>query len=175
MGKVSNCRIILATLVFNAQETMIPEFHKLNDQEIELMLKAPILVCILIAGADGNIDRKEIKEAIAIAQNQKKSMTSLTGYFKDLSQDFEDKIKILIQSFPYESTQRTPLVIEELAQLNAIWKKIDPIFAIDFYEMLLTLAEKIASSSGGLWGMKSVGLEEAKYMMLPMVINPSKS
>ncbi len=153
---------------------MIPEFKKLNDQEIELMLKAPILVCILIAGADGNIDRKEIKEAIAVAQKQKKSKTSLSAYFKELSQDFEDKIKILIQSFPYESTQRTPLVIEELAKINTLWNKIDTTFSADFYEMLLVLAEKIATSSGGLWGLKSVGTEEAKYMKLPMLTDPSK-
>ena len=153
---------------------MIPEFQKLNDTEIELMFKAPILVCILIAGADGNIDRKEIKQAIDVAQKQKKGNDTLSGYFKDLSQDFEDKIKVLIQSFPYESTQRAPLVIEELAQINILWTKIDSTFAADFYEMLLTLAEKIATSSGGLWGMKSVGEEEAKYMKLPMLNDPSK-
>jgi hypothetical protein len=157
-----------------AHPPMIPEFEKLNDEEIELMLKAPILVCILIAGADGNIDRKEIKQAIAVAQKQKKGNASLAGYFNELSQDFEDKIKMLIQSFPYESTQRAPLVMEELAQVNALWVKIDPTFALDFYEMLLALAEKIATSSGGLWGMKTVGAEEAKYMKLPMLTNPSK-
>ncbi len=154
---------------------MIPEFQRLSDEEIELMFKAPILVCILIAGADGNIDRKEIKEAITIAQTQKnESKTSLSGYFMDLSEDFEDKIKILIQSFPYESTQRDPLVIEELSAINALWKKVDLVFAADFYEMLLTLAEKIATSSGGFLGMKSVGAEEAKYMELPMLTDPSK-
>jgi hypothetical protein len=153
---------------------MIPEFKKLNEKEIELMLKAPILVCILIAGADGNIDRKEIKQAIAVAQKQKKGNASLAGYFKELSQDFEDKIKVLIQSFPYESTQRVPLVMEELARVNALWNKIDATFALNFYEMLLTLAEKVATSSGGLWGMKTVGVEEGKYMKLPMLTNPSK-
>ncbi len=153
---------------------MISEFQNLKDEEIELMLKAPILVCILIAGADGNIDRKEIKQAISVAQKQMKGKSSLVGYFKDLSQDFEDKIKVLIQSFPYESTQRAPLVIEELAQINVLWKKIDPTFAADFYDMLLALAEKIATSSGGLFGMKTVGAEEAKYMKLPMLANPSQ-
>ena len=33
---------------------MIREFEKLTDSEIDLMLKAPVLVCILIAGADGD-------------------------------------------------------------------------------------------------------------------------
>lgn len=151
---------------------MITEFDKLTDSEIELMLKAPVLVCILIAGADGTIDRKEIKEAIA--QTQKNNKSALTGYLKEVSQDFEDKLKILIQSYPYESTQRNPILIEELGQLNGLWKKIDKVFSVQFYQMLKELAEKIAASSGGLWGMKTVTNEEAKYVRLPMISDPSK-
>ena len=152
---------------------MIKEFDKLTDRETELMLKAPVLVCILIAGADGTIDKKEIKEAIA--QTQKKTKASLSNYLKEVSQDFEDKIKILIQSYPYESTQRNPILIDELGQLNIIWKKLDKGFASQVYQMLRELALKIASSSGGLWGMKTVAHEEAKYVQLPMISDPSKN
>jgi len=152
---------------------MIKEFDKLTDNETELMLKAPVLVCILIAGADGTIDKKEIKEAIA--QTQKKTKASLADYLKEVSLDFEDKIKVLIQSYPYESTQRNPILIEELGQLNKIWKKLDKGFAVQVYHMLKELAQKIASSSGGLWGMKTVANEEAKFVLLPMISDPSKN
>jgi hypothetical protein len=153
---------------------MIPEFQTLDDTEIELVLKAPILVCILIAGADGTIDRKEIKEAISLAQKQRKGQSVLSQYFRELAEDFEDKIKILIQAYPYESTQRNPLIIDELSRLNTLWKRLDKNFSIALYEMLLTLAGKIASSSGGLLGIKTVGEEEAKYLDLPMVKDPAK-
>jgi hypothetical protein len=152
---------------------MIKEFDSLTDSEIELMLKAPVLVCILIAGADGTIDKKEIKEAIA--QTRKKTKAALSDYLKEVSQDFEDKIKVLIQSYPYESTQRNPILIEELGQLNRIWKKLDKGFAIQVYNMLRELAQKIASSSGGLWGMKTVAHEEAKFLQLPMIGDPAKN
>jgi len=152
---------------------MIKEFNKLTETEIELMLKAPVLVCILIAGADGTIDRKEIKGAIA--QTQKKNNSVLAGYLKEVSQDFEDKLKILIQSYPYESTQRNPILIQELGQLNGLWKKMDKGFSVKVYQMLKDLAEKIAASSGGLWGMKTVTNEEAKYLQLPMISDPSKN
>lgn len=151
---------------------MIPELDKLDDREIELVLKAPVLVCILIAGADGEIDRKEIKEAILVVQRQKSRDNVLSGYFSDLAEDFEDKIKIMIQSYPYESTQRTPLVISDLAELNRIWVKLNKDFAIAYYGMLKSLAEKVALSSGGIWGMRTVAAEEAKYMSLPMLSNP---
>jgi hypothetical protein len=154
---------------------MIPQFDKLTDAEAELMLRAPILVCILIAGADGHIDRKEIKEAIAVARKQKESASVLSGYFAIMAEDFEDKIKILIQSYPYESTQRTPLIVEELQSLNALWLKLDPGFASAYYTMLKNLASRIASSSGGLLGMKRISPEEARFAALPMLADPGKS
>jgi len=152
---------------------MIKEFDNLTDSEVELMLKAPVLVCILIAGADGTIDKKEIKEAIA--QTQKKTKAALSSYLSEVSQDFEDKIKILIQSYPYESTQRNPILVEELGQLSRLWKKMDKGFSTQVYQMLKELAGKIASSSGGLWGMKTVTQEEAKLLQLPMISDPSKN
>jgi len=151
---------------------MIKEFEGLTDSEVELMLKAPVLVCILIAGADGTIDRREIKEAIA--QTRKKKISALSDYLEEVSQDFEDKLKVLIQSYPHESSLRNPVIVEELQQLNTLWSKIDKGFTAQFYQMLKELAEKIAGSSGGLWGMKTVANEEAKYLRLPMVSDPSK-
>ena len=151
---------------------MIKELTRLKESEVELMLKAPVLLCILIAGADGTIDRKEIKEAINVTV-KKKDKTILDSYFKEVSQDFEDKLKILLQSYPYESTQRSPILIQELSQLNPILRKLDKLFSKAFYDMLKELAEKIAGSSGGFWGMMSVDSEEAKYIRLPMIEDPS--
>ena len=151
---------------------MIKELARLKESEVELMLKAPILLCILIAGADGTIDRKEIKEAINVTV-KKKDKTILDSYFKEVSQDFEDKLKVLLQSYPYESTQRSPILIQELSQLNPILRKLDNLFSKAFYDMLKELAEKIAGSSGGFWGMMSVDSEEAKYIRLPMIEDPS--
>jgi hypothetical protein len=150
------------------------ELARLKESEVELMLKAPILLCILIAGADGTIDRKEIKKAINVTA-RKKDKSILDSYFKEVSQDFEDKLKVLLQSYPYESTQRNPRLLEELRQLNPILRKLDPQFATAFYDMLKELAEKIAESSGGILGMMSVDSEEAKYISLPMLDDPAQN
>jgi hypothetical protein len=154
---------------------MIEALGRLNEQEQELMLKAPILVSILIAGADGDIDEKEIREAVSVVQSKNLKTQSLKGFAAVMSEDFEDKIKILIQSFPYESTQRNPLIIEELVKLNGLWKKLDADFARDYYQMLKVLAERVASSSGGMLGLKKIAAEEAQYIKLPMLNDPSKS
>lgn len=153
---------------------MVPELDRLTASEVELVYKAPLLVCILIAGADGKIDRKEIKEALNFAnKKQRKSTSSVSVLFKEIATDFEDKLKVLIQGYPYETTQRTPMIVQELAAINQIWRKIDPSFAQDFYKTLLSIAERIATSSGGLLGYKSVGSEEAHFLKLDMIKNPS--
>ena len=38
---------------------MVEEFKTLRDDEIEVLLDAPVLVSILIAGADDKIDKDE--------------------------------------------------------------------------------------------------------------------
>ena len=153
---------------------MIPEFDKLSQAEIELMHKAPMLVCILIAGADDHIDNKEIRKAITLTEKkQKRAKSHLLEFYKEVGEDFEDKLKIVIQSFPVDVEERTPLVIESLEHIDGVLKKVDRNFAIEFYKSLREIAKEIANSSGGVLGLKSVGDEEAKLMELPMVKDPA--
>lgn len=151
---------------------MIAELSKLSSGEQEIVVKAPLLVCILIAGADGNIDRKEIKKAINIVQKKQKGSDAVSVLFKEVAQDFKDKMKIVEQGYPYEATQRTPLISDELKQLNSLWPKLPQTFAKGYYDMLLMLAREIATSSGGLLGMNSIGSEEARLVKLTMINNP---
>lgn len=151
---------------------MVAELSKLSSAELELVYRAPLLVCILIAGADGDIDRKEIKKAINVAQKKQKGTDPVSELFKEVAQDFEDKLKVLEQGYPYEATQRTPLIVEELTNLNALFPKLQQNFAKGYYEILLLLAQEVATSSGGLLGMNSVGSEEAKLVKLSMIKNP---
>ncbi len=153
---------------------MIHELEKLLPAEAEQIFKSPLLVCILIAGADDDIDRKEISKAIQIAQGkQKKNNSRLVKFFQLMAEDFEDKLKVVMQSFPNKARDRNPLIVKELQQLNQILPKIDPSIAIEFYKSLLEISHAVAKSSGGLLGMQSVGEEEAKYISLPMIQAPS--
>ncbi|MCE2994851.1 MAG: hypothetical protein ACK5PC_14280 [Cyclobacteriaceae bacterium] len=153
---------------------MLAQLARLTPSESDLVLKAPLLVCILIAGADNDIDRKEIRKAIDLAnKKQKRADSHLVEFYKVAGEDFEDKLKVLIQSYPYEATQRNPLITMDLQELNNVLRKIDKAIAMEFYQSLREIAQKIAESSGGLLGMKSIGNEEAKYVNLPMIIDPS--
>jgi hypothetical protein len=153
---------------------MIQEFEKLNGQEVELMLRAPIVVCILIAGADGTIDKKEINEAITTTGKQAKSRYLLREYLKYVAEDLEDKIRVLKQSYPRDAKERSSVLVAELAGLNNILSKISEPFASEFYAMLKELAVKVASSSGGWLGLNAVGLEEEQYVDLSMIQIPTR-
>jgi len=152
---------------------MIPEFENLTDREVEIMFKAPVLVCILVAGADGKIDRKEINEAISIAGKQARSRAVLTEYLQSALEDFEDKIMILKQGYPVNPSVRESLIVNELAELNTIFPKLSKTFAVQFYSMLKELAAKVASSSGGWLGLNAVGSEEEQYLDLKMINAPA--
>ncbi|NOS94668.1 MAG: hypothetical protein HOP30_22380 [Cyclobacteriaceae bacterium] len=155
---------------------MLSQLARLAPSESDLLLRAPLLVCILIAGADNDIDRKEIRKAIDLAnKSQKKANSHLMEFYKVVGEDFEDKLKVLIQSFPYEATQRNPLITLDLQELNRVLPKIDKTIAVEYYQSLREIAQKIAESSGGLLGMKSIGNEEAKYVNLPMITDPATS
>lgn len=153
---------------------MISHLEGLTDAEQEFMLKAPILVCILIAGADGDIDRDEIKGAISQAKKrQRNASDQMMELYREIGEDFEDKLKILLQTYPMEVTQRNPMIVEELSQLNNILPRVNKDFATQFYQSICDLALKVAESSGGWFGMKSVGDAEAKYVKLPMIKDPA--
>ncbi len=153
---------------------MIPEFNSLSSEEIELMHRAPMLVCILIAGADGRIDQSEISKSISLATKKYiPGKSRLIEFYGEVGGDFEDKLKIVLQGFPVKEKERAPKVTAELTQLNGILGKIDKEFSIEFYKSLKQIAIEIAQSSGGVLGLKTVGEEEARYLSLDMIKNPS--
>ena len=151
---------------------MLPEFEDLDARQVDLMLKAPILVCMLIAGADGKIDAKEIKKAIAVARRKAKNDNTLWHYFSIASEDFEDKLRILLQYYPQAAGDRNEMLVAELGSLNQVLPRIQPSFQRQFYSLLKELALEVASSSGGVLGYHAIDKEEAKYVELDMIRPP---
>ncbi len=150
---------------------MFQELRRLSDSEKDFLYKSPILVCILIAGADGTIDKKEINEAIGQAK-KRQSQHGLAEFYAEVGQDFEDKLKIVLRDYPSDPGQRNNTLSEDLKYLNEILPKLDKNFASRFYKSLREIAMGIAQSSGGILGMKSVGKEELEFVNLPMLNEP---
>lgn len=152
---------------------MVPEFKKLSGEELEMLIKAPLLVSILIAGADGSIDKSEIKGAINTTRKKTQSNSALKTFYTEVAEDFEDKLKVLLQGYPSNSAERCAQLENELTLLNPILTKVEGKLAREIYESLKSLALATAKSSGGLFGFtSSIGPEEAKYVELPMIQPP---
>ncbi len=155
---------------------MIAEFEPLREDEVEVLLRAPVYVAILIAGADGNIDKSERKEAINVARNkQTRSREQLADFYKLVGEGFEDNFNKLIDELPSGTEERISAITKELRKLNFILPKIDKNFGIKLHASLKELAKKIAEASGGVLGYLSVGYEEAKLMELRMINDPTKA
>ena len=153
---------------------MSRDFEKLNPEELDLLNRAPMLVSILIAGADGTIDKNEIKGAIETAKKKSKGKSSLQAFYDEVATDFEDKLKVILQNYPNSPDERCQKITTELSQLNGIFKKISGTLAVNIYESLKSLAMNIAKSSGGgIFGFNPIGPEEAKYVDLNMISPPS--
>lgn len=151
---------------------MVKEFQNLREDEVDVLMKAPVYVAILIAGADGEIDKSERKEAIAIASNrQSRSREQLNDYYNQI--DFDADFDKLVGELPSGTEERTTAIIRELRKLNFILKKIDRPFAIKLHASLKDLSKKVAEASGGLLSYLTISYEESKLMELKMLQDPS--
>jgi hypothetical protein len=151
---------------------MIKEFDGLTQEEIDLMMESPVLVAILIAGADNLIDHAEIQEAAEIAKNPPRG--KLHTYYKLIGEEFEEKMEIALGYLPEETEERNSRISSKLGGLNSILPKLQRDFACEFYDNLKNLAQRIAESSGGVLGYMAVGDEESQYIKLEMINDPNK-
>jgi len=153
---------------------VIPELEKLSESEIDLLKKIPAMVTILIAGADEEISKSELKEAINLTKiKQSKARKELLGYYQNIAPDFEKSLNELLNSYPKEAEVRSKQVIEDIERLNDILKKVDRNWAIQFVDSMKDIAKKVAEAAGGVFGYLSIGYEESKLIDLKMIKVPS--
>ena len=145
----------------------------LPPSEKDLLFEAPVLVAILIAGADNDIDRAELQRAVELTHDKKiTARRDLIDFYKIVGEGIEDKLKVKIHQLPAEAEKRTTVLIAELEKLNDILPKLNREFANDYYWSLRGMASKIAHASGGLLGYMAVGYEESKLIGLEMINEP---
>lgn len=151
---------------------MIYEFKNLTEEESNLMLITPALVTLLIAGAEGNIDEKEIDWGTKITHFRANEHSIIQNYYLETDKNFNETLKKLIEVMPEDAKERSERINGELKKLNAILPKLDPEFSNMFYKSLLSLSKHVAKASGGIWGFGSVSPEEKKYLDLHVIDPP---
>lgn len=153
---------------------MIEEFKNLTPEEVNVLYDAPVWVTILIAGADNDIEKKEINEALSLARlKQKRARQALIEYYKQVYKAFEANLNGYLLFLPKDVNERTQILTQNLEKLNKILPKLEKSFAIQYFQSLKDLAEKVAHASGGIMGFLTLGYEEAKLIQLKMIKDPS--
>lgn len=153
---------------------MIKEFFVLTEEERNIMMDTPVLITILIAGADGKIDEKEKEWAYKVKVfRSNKEDSRLSSYFTEVGEIFKDRLEELIDELPDNIGERNSKITSRLEKLNDIFPKLDKNFAVEFYKNMLSYAEQIAKASGGVLGYSSISPEERKWLGLEFIKDPS--
>ncbi len=154
---------------------MIQEFEILSQTEKELMLSLPVYVAVLIAGADGEIDDREVSKAINLANDKlKNARKELIGFYSEANENFEDKFKMAVANLPSNTEERQKVLVKKLKESNEIFARLPKKYAISLYASLKEVAKKIAEASGGVFGYMAIDFEESKLIDLKMIKDPSK-
>lgn len=150
---------------------MIEQFKGISDAEYEELKDAVSLITVLIAGADGSIDRKEKDWAEKVTNIRSYSLPQgLKDFYLEVGEDFQGRLDTFIDRFSGEVEARNKEISLELAKLNKIFPKIqDREAAVALYESFISFARHVARASGGFLSWGSINVHEKKLMSLDMI------
>ncbi|EMR01140.1 hypothetical protein [Cesiribacter andamanensis] len=145
----------------------------LNSGETELLLQAPALVTMLVAGSDGDYKENEIARGIDITRWKKiHARPDLLQYYDQVRPRYQSDIDQLRKQLPRDINERYRYLSDQLKQLNPILFKLHKPLAEQIYASLRELAQQVAEASGGVFGYLSIGYNESKVITLPMIDDP---
>lgn len=145
-------------------------FENLPKEDLQLLLDAPILVTILIGGADGKLDAAEKdwgKKLSQIRANAKNSF--LQDYYVLASDKFDERLEFIYSTFPENAEERNDMISEILSHLNDIYKGMDLNFVTELNISLRSFAKQIAEASGGILGFGAESFQEHQWVDLGMI------
>lgn len=145
-------------------------YENLAAEDLQLLLDAPILVTILIGGADGNLDADEKAWGDKLAHIRQNSDSHfLSDYYEDASQNFSERLETIFATFPEDTDERCEMISEILSGLNDVYKNLDVNFVTALNESLRSFAHQIAEASGGILGFGAESYQEQQWVDLSMI------
>ncbi len=150
---------------------MVAQFEGLSEQEQQQLLDALPLITILVAGADGDIDKQEVNAARKAAQVRAyhEDTELLHDYYEMIEDTVDERMNSYLNLLSKDSEERVAQVSEELAKLNAVLPKLEVRYGAALYDSFMSFSKYIAEASGGFLKYLSIGPKEHKVYKLPMV------
>lgn len=145
----------------------------LTQEERNLLVKAPLYVSVLIAGADGDVKNEEKARVVELVHIKSFSEHhGINELYKELDHDVAEELRNLIASLPDETVDRSNMLSDILAGLNNVLPKCSYAFSSHFYKSLREFAHYVATADGGFWGVGAITAAEAEWVKLPMIDQP---
>ena len=150
---------------------MIEQFKGISQEEYDQLKDSISLITVLIAGADGTIDRKEKEWAEKVTNIRSYSLPDgLKEFYLQVGEDFQQKLDTYVDKYSGDVEERNSNIARVLAKLNTVFPKIeDREVAIALYESLVSFARHVARASGGFLSWGSIDVHEKKLMSLDMI------
>ncbi|MBL7813686.1 MAG: hypothetical protein JNL70_01685 [Saprospiraceae bacterium] len=145
-------------------------FENISADELQILENAVSQIAVLIAGADGTIDKDETDWASKLMHIRSYSGDkSLQEFYEQVEANFNIKFRDLVKNSSQNTAERQAALSESIAQVNPILAKLDARTSYHVYHSYVTLAKSIAKASGGILGFGSVSGAEEKLLGLPMI------
>ncbi len=155
---------------------MLKEIEKLSPEEQEQLYDAPVMITILIGGADDDFDKKEREKAAELASFKKLNPDQplIHDFYRVVELRFEQRLQHWLGEYPRLAEIRNPIIAKQLEQLNAILAHLSYDLQVELYKSFVNWAKQVAEASGGVLGYFAVGTEEKPWVELPMLHNPAE-
>ncbi len=149
---------------------MSEKFSHLSENEFDILKSAVALITILIAGADGEIDKEEAVWAKKVAEIRSYKMhADLKPFYQEAGKTFANDLENLIDELPGDVHAREQILSKKLSAVNSVLSKLDKETATRLYQSYKSFAKHVAKASGGFLGFFSVDSREKNLIELPMI------
>ena len=145
-------------------------FENISQAELHILENAVSQIALLIAGADGAIDKEEMDWAAKLMHIRTYSgEKSIQRFYAEVEANFNIKLRDLMKLGSQNLTERQAALSASIAQVNPILAKLDAETAYHVYHSYITLAKSVAKSAGGILGFGAISGAEEKLIGLSMI------
>jgi len=149
---------------------MVQGFEDLTQEQFETLKKAISWITLLVAGADGKIEKEETDWAEKLTEIRSYSLPNdLMHFYQEVGKDFPKQLETMLETLPKDTKERNQVLTEKIKTVNPILKSWKDDLSEELYKSYKSFAKHVAKSSGGFLGMMTVSKEEKELAELPML------
>ncbi|HEY6163096.1 MAG TPA: hypothetical protein VI112_17850 [Bacteroidia bacterium] len=122
-------------------------FRELTAEEKQKLESAPVLISLLVSGADPEMNEKEKKEALHFSHI--KTFTAdplLREFYRDVEKGFEERTAELDRELPKERKEREEEIKKRLASIEPILEKLGKTYTILMHQSLNSYYEHVSKA-----------------------------